>query len=87
MNWNRVYAACLFAALNAVAISAHAEADLKAENYSYGTHLDIQKVLSSVDQGGASCEVVNARLTYLDSQGQKRVLDYSKFAEACNQGG
>ncbi|VVO31761.1 DUF2790 domain-containing protein [Pseudomonas fluorescens] len=87
MNWNPVYAACLFAALNVVAISAQAEADLKAENYSYGTHLDIQKVLSSVDEGGASCEVVDAHLTYLNSQGQKRVLDYRKFAEACNLGG
>lgn len=86
MNWNPLYAACLFAALNAVAISAHADADLKAETYSYGTHLDIHKVLSSVDETGTSCEVVNARLTYLNSQGQKRALDYSKFAEACNLG-
>jgi transcription elongation factor Elf1 len=77
MNWNTFIASSLFAVLNVVALSAHADTQPK---------LDIQRVLSTVDNGGAACGVVNARMTYLDSHGEKRVLDYSKFADACSEG-
>lgn len=77
MNRTTFIASSLFALLNIAAFSAHAQASQK---------LDIQQVLSTVDDGGAACGVVNARMTYLDSHGQKRVFEYMKFADSCNEG-
>ncbi|VVO41763.1 DUF2790 domain-containing protein [Pseudomonas fluorescens] len=87
MNLKTIYAAGLFAALNLCAISAQAQTTVNAQAYSYDTHLDIQKVLSMTQDAGPSCGVVNARLTYLDSQGLTQVLDYRKFADTCLEGG
>jgi hypothetical protein len=67
-------------------LSARAEADVTPQTYTYGTHLDIQKVLSMKQDATPACGIVNARMTYLDSQGKTRVLDYSKFADGCNEG-
>ncbi|MFJ2412377.1 DUF2790 domain-containing protein [Pseudomonas sp. NPDC087814] len=77
MNRNTLIASSLFALLNVAAFSAHVQASPK---------LDVQQVLSTVDDGGAACGVVNARMTYLDSHGQKRVFEYKKFADSCNEG-
>ena len=84
MNTKAVYAACLFAALNICTLSARAEADVAPKTYTYGSHLDIRKVVSLTEDASPSCGVVNARLTYLDSQTKTQVLDYSKFADHCN---
>jgi hypothetical protein len=84
MNTKAVYAACLFAALNICTLSARAEADVAPKTYTYGSHLDIRKVLSLTEDSTPSCGVVNARLTYLDSQSRTQVLDYSKLADHCN---
>ena len=84
MNTKAVYAACLFAALNICTLSARAEADVAPKTYTYGSHLDIRKVLSLSEDSTPSCGVVNARLTYLDSQSRTQVLDYSKLADHCN---
>ena len=79
-----VIAACLFAALNVCTLSARAEADVTPQTYTYGTHLDIQKVISLKEDNSVACGIVEARMTYLDSAGKTRVLDYSKFADGCN---
>ena len=84
MNTKAIYAACLFAALNICTLSARAEADVTPKSYSYGTHLDIKKVVSLKQDATPSCGVVNAQLTYLDSQSKTQVLDYRKFADNCN---
>ncbi|MGE7955041.1 DUF2790 domain-containing protein [Pseudomonas sp. NPDC089530] len=81
-----LYAAGLFAALNIATLPAHAESNVQAQTYSYGTHLDIQKVLSMTEDAGPACGVVNARMTYLDSEGRTQILDYRKFANNCNDG-
>jgi len=47
MNRKAVYAACLFAALNVCTLAARAEAADNVRNYTYGTQLDIKKVLST----------------------------------------
>jgi hypothetical protein len=75
MNRNTFIASGLFALLNIAAFSAQAS-----------PKLDIQQVLSTIDDGGAACGVVNARMTYLDSHGQKQVFEYMKFADSCNAG-
>ncbi|MDO7898801.1 DUF2790 domain-containing protein [Pseudomonas citrulli] len=86
MNTKAIYAACLFAALNICTLSARAESDVQTHSYSYGTHLDIQKVLSLSEDAGPDCGVVNAHMTYLDSAGHQQVLDYRKLADHCNDG-
>ncbi|QJP95070.1 MULTISPECIES: DUF2790 domain-containing protein [Pseudomonas] len=83
MTNKSVIAACLFAALNICTLSARAEA-VAPQTYTYGTHLDIQKVLSMKEDQSMTCGIVDARMTYLDSAGQTRVLDYSKFADGCD---
>lgn len=80
-----IAAACLFAALNICTLSARAEADVTPQTYSYGSHLDIQKVVSLKQDNSMACGIVDARLTYLDSAGKTQVLDYRKFADGCNE--
>ncbi|MCP1495347.1 hypothetical protein J2Y86_000054 [Pseudomonas migulae] len=87
MNRNTLFAASVFAILNIAAFSAHADVQPPSQTHAGGTHLDIKKVISTVDDGGSHCGIVNARMTYLDSSGTQKVLDYSKFAECGNQGG
>ncbi|PWK45461.1 DUF2790 domain-containing protein [Pseudomonas sp. B21-040] len=84
MNTKAIYAACLFAALNICTLSARAEADVTAKTYTYGTHLDIRKVVSLKQDATPVCGVVDAQLTYLDSQNKTQVLDYRKVADNCN---
>ncbi|MFJ4194019.1 DUF2790 domain-containing protein [Pseudomonas sp. NPDC089534] len=79
-----IAAACLFAALNICTLSARAEAVAAPQTYTYGTHLDIRKVISLKESNPGSCGIVDARMTYLDSAGQTRVLDYSKFGDGCH---
>ena len=83
MNTKAIYAACLFAVLNICTLSARAEADVTPKTYTYGTHLDIQKVVSLKQDATPSCGVVDAQLTYLDSQNKTQVLDYRKVADGC----
>ena len=83
MNTKAIYAACLFAALNICTLSARAEADVTPKTYTYGTHLDIKKVVSLKQDATPICGVVDAQLTYLDSQNKTQVLDYRKVADGC----
>ncbi|MDZ5431091.1 DUF2790 domain-containing protein [Pseudomonas fluorescens] len=84
MNNKAIFAACLFAALNICTFSARAEADMGAQTYTYGTQLDIKKVVSLKQDPSASCGVVDAQLTYLDSHNKTQVLDYRKISDSCN---
>lgn len=81
MNWKNLSIASLFAALSLGAVAANAS-EVKAQNYMYGDHLDIAKVLS-VDEGSSTCGIVKARLTYLDSMGNKQAVDYKTIAQDC----
>ena len=81
MNLSKIVAAGVFVVLNIAVLSAHAD----VQNHS--ANLDIKKVISIVQKDGANCGIVDAQMTYLDSSGVQKVLDYSKFAECGNQGG
>ncbi|QJI36925.1 DUF2790 domain-containing protein [Pseudomonas sp. ADAK13] len=79
MNLKATYAACLFAALTGLSVAAHAETT--------ASQPDIHQVVSiSEEAGGALCGIVNSHLIYLDSEGQRHVLDYRKFASNCLEG-
>ena len=54
----------------------------QVEQYRYGTHLDVAKVLSSTDIS-QQCGVIPAQLNYLDSQGREHVLDYQVNGSGC----
>ncbi|MVV49689.1 DUF2790 domain-containing protein [Pseudomonas sp. PB120] len=85
MNRTRLIAASFFALLNVAAFSAHADAQSQPQTHA-NAHLDIKQVISTVEDSSANCGIVNARMTYLDSSGTRKVLDYSKLADCGNQG-
>ncbi|MGH8383650.1 DUF2790 domain-containing protein [Pseudomonas sp.] len=58
---------------------------IPVEQYSYSQHLDIAKVISMSEVPNV-CEVVPARMTYEDSQGQKHILEYRVMGNGCSNG-
>ncbi|HGY9627534.1 DUF2790 domain-containing protein [Pseudomonas putida] len=58
---------------------------IPVEQYSYSQHLDIARVLSMSEVPNV-CEVVPARMTYEDSQGQKHILEYRVMGNGCSNG-
>ncbi len=75
----------LLPALCATAAVAAPEAQSAAEN-----ELDIARVISVEEEAPHPldppvCEVVNVKMTYLDSSGQTRIHTYRKLAPACSK--
>lgn len=66
-------------------VSTPATAQVPVVQYTYSQHLDIAKVISTSDIPDV-CEVVPARMTYLDSSGQKHILEYRIMGNGCTQG-
>ena len=83
MNNKTLFAACLFAALNICTLSARAESQVSAKPYTYGTQLDIKKVLAATEDRSQTCGVINAQLTYLDSNDTQQSFSYRKFSDQC----
>lgn len=54
------------------------------EQYGYGAHLDVAKVISE-DPVPDVCAVVPTHMTYQDSQGKQHVLAYNVMGR-CSQG-
>ncbi|WP_455926275.1 DUF2790 domain-containing protein [Pseudomonas putida] len=52
------------------------------QEYSYGTHLDIAKVVSMTNIPDV-CEVVPAKMTYLDHQGERHTIEYRVMGNGC----
>lgn len=81
-------AACAMAAvLTLSSLALQAAEPTPAERYHYGMQLDVQKVLamSEAEPHASSqpCEVVAARMDYLDSAGKARSVTYLKHSSAC----
>lgn len=51
------------------------------EDYAYGMHLDIAKVISTSDYN--YCGIGPRELTYADSQGAVHTLRYPAFGDGC----
>ncbi|MBZ9666222.1 DUF2790 domain-containing protein [Pseudomonas sp. LMG 31766] len=64
-------------------LNLHAAERTLVERYHYGMQLDVQKVLALEEVPSSRCQVVEARMDYLDSQGHERSLAYLKHAKAC----
>ncbi|WP_416426477.1 DUF2790 domain-containing protein [Pseudomonas sp. App30] len=52
------------------------------QEYTYGTHLDIAKVVSMTSIPDV-CEVVPAKMTYLDHQGERHTIEYRVMGNGC----
>ena len=85
MGTKLITAAGLFAALNLCTLSVRAE--VEAATQSAPSHLDIKQALAFEESSAQFCEVVEARMTYLDSQDKTRVLKYLKVSSSCGDGG
>ncbi|WP_394560854.1 DUF2790 domain-containing protein [Aquipseudomonas alcaligenes] len=58
-----------------------------ASEYRYGQALDVKEVISLQEADARYCEVVEARMVYLDSAGAVQAVTYLKQADNChNQG-
>jgi hypothetical protein len=55
------------------------------ETYSYGSNLDIKKVIAVSDVPN-ECGPVSAQMTYEDSRGQRHVLQYQVMGNGCTNG-
>ena len=55
------------------------------ETYTYETKLDIKRVIE-VSEIANECAPVPARMTYEDSQGQRRTLEYQVMGSGCSNG-
>ncbi|MFL7960692.1 Protein of unknown function [Pseudomonas sp. NFIX10] len=53
--------------------------------YEYGMPLDIAKVIRIEAPTPPMCEVVQAKMTYLNTQGAKKHLSFLQLAEACSR--
>lgn len=77
MNVKTIVSASLFAVLSFGAIAAQAatapmqDGGVTAQ-YRYGEPLDVKKVLSVQDDQSNACGLVNTRMDYLDSHGQRQ---------------
>lgn len=79
----------LFALFGCGAFSAFADSSIPVQNYHYGQHLDVKKVLAiHEDNKNDACGVVTAKMDYLDSKGQPHSVQYQTYATgACHEGG
>ncbi|MDD2162666.1 DUF2790 domain-containing protein [Pseudomonas sp. MIL19] len=87
MNLNNTLTASLFVLLSLGVPPVVAQENIVTETYSYNTPLDINSVVSLTEDSSQHCNVVNAQMTYLKSNGEKRVLIYRKLSSNCSDGG
>ncbi|MBN0787594.1 DUF2790 domain-containing protein, partial [Pseudomonas aeruginosa] len=60
----------LFTLLSGAVFAAQAAAPVPTESYRYGMPLDVHKVVATQEQASTTCEIVDARMDYLDSAGK-----------------
>ncbi|QBF27307.1 DUF2790 domain-containing protein [Pseudomonas tructae] len=86
MNIKTLATASLLTLLSLGAVAAPANDEVPVQEYRYGQHLDVHKVLALREDSRIGCGVVNAQMDYLDSQGKEHRLQYQKFASDCHDG-
>ncbi|MFK0090279.1 DUF2790 domain-containing protein [Pseudomonas sp. NPDC090755] len=68
-------------------LTASAQASESVAVYHYGMPLDIARVVQMSEPATELCDVVQARMVYIDSAGQQHTLQYLKLAEVCSDQG
>ncbi|WP_271410340.1 DUF2790 domain-containing protein [Pseudomonas sp. Q1-7] len=51
--------------------------------YRYGMPLDIARVISIDEPNPLTCETIQAKMTYVDTSGEKKSVTYLKESSAC----
>jgi hypothetical protein len=87
MNLRRFLAASLLFAGVLSSSALLAEENVEAKPYAYGMRLDIAKVIRIDEPQPLRCELVRARMTYLNSKGEREAITFLKHAEVCQQSG
>lgn len=60
-----------------------AEEQSAPPEYEYGMPLDVAQVVRIDEPRSQVCEVVRAKMTYVDTQGVTQRISFLKLAEAC----
>ncbi|WP_170948649.1 DUF2790 domain-containing protein [Pseudomonas sp. Irchel 3A7] len=90
MNISKIAIVLALACIGAQAFAEESHAKPQAgkpavETYTYGSKLDINKVITLSDVPN-ECGPVPAQMTYEDSQGQRHVLQYQVMGSGCSNG-
>jgi hypothetical protein len=62
---------------------AEASNKIPTSDYTYGAKLDIARIVSMEEPDTRTCEVVEAKMTYVNSQGIVNAVTYKKLSEVC----
>lgn len=54
----------------------------ETDRYTYSSNLDIHRIIS-MDEVPHVCEVVPARMVYVDSKGEQHTLEYRVMGSGC----
>lgn len=68
-------------ALSASPLLADEQAEVTA--YQYGMQLDIARVIRIEEPASPTCEIVRAKMTFVNTQGATEQVSFLKQAEAC----
>jgi hypothetical protein len=90
MNVNTALIAIALASLSLSAMADDSASDKNDQNtpvevYTYNTHLDIAKVLSTTEPGNV-CGVVPVEMVYEDSAGVRHRMQYQVMGSGCDHG-
>lgn len=84
MNVRTLSIVSVFAVAALGGATSFVEAAVEVPDYHYGMPLDVAKVIRIDEPRAATCEVVRAQITYLNSQGATQRMGFLKLAEACS---
>ncbi|MBA1271772.1 DUF2790 domain-containing protein [Stutzerimonas azotifigens] len=70
-------------ALSASPLLADEQAEVPA--YRYGTQLDVARVIRIEEPAPLTCEIVRAKMTFVNTQGVTERISFLKQAEACSR--
>jgi hypothetical protein len=90
MNISRIAIVLALSCIGAQAFAEESHAKVSrdqppVETYTYGSTLDVKKVIS-VSDIAPECGPVAAQMTYEDSQGQRHVVQYQVMGSGCSNG-
>jgi len=83
MNIRNVSIVGLLAVVPLGSPSLFAKEQTQAPAYEYGMPLDIAKVVRIEVPASRTCEVVHARMTYVNTQGSTEQVSFLQLTEAC----
>ena len=59
------------------------DAAIAVHRDTYGMPLDVARVISIDEPNSLTCETIQAKMTYVDSQGEEKSVTYLKESSAC----